>query len=110
MRQNLEWQLCALRGQLPGQGAPEIAFATAPSELQLSWWEHPKTHPTFPCNGNVCDPGGFTVGDVFFAEVATAYAVCANRAELFRLEPGERWTCHVDRMAYRAYAARLMSW
>ena len=67
--ENLEWQLCALTGRLPGQGPPKIAFATAPKDLHVSWWDHPNTHPTYPCNGNMCDPSGFTVGDVFFAEV-----------------------------------------
>lgn len=45
-------RLCALQGLLPGQGSKKIAFATAPMDLQLQWWEKPSTHPTYPCNGN----------------------------------------------------------
>ena len=54
-----------------------MSFATAPSSLKLVWWEKPSTHPTFPCDQNgFCNPLGFTVGDVFFAEVVTALCVC----------------------------------
>ena len=89
MCQNLEWQLCALQGKLPGQGSRHVSFATPPAALRLEWWEQPSTHPTFPCSGTWCNPSGFTVGDVYFAEVATAFALCANRAALFALKAGE---------------------
>lgn len=112
MCQNLEWQLCALTGRLPGQGArPLLAFATAPRELQLQWWEEPSTHPTFPCvPGRACDPSGFTVGDVFFAEVAVAYTVCANRDALFELNAGELFECELDARAYRELAEQIRTW
>ena len=63
---NLEWQMCALTGKLPGQGSRSISFATAPRDLELSWWSDPSSHPTYPCKGwtigSRCDPDGFTVG------------------------------------------------
>ena len=107
---SLEWQLCALQGKLPGQGTTQIAFATAPKELRLEWWEKPSTHPTYPCNGRFCDPSGFTVGDVFFAEVAVAYALCKNRASLLRLAAGVFFECTLDEAAFHELAARIRHW
>ncbi len=109
MCQNLEWQLCALTGRLPGQGGKQVAFATAPKDLRLQWWEDPATHPTWPCNGERCDPNRFTVGDVFYAEVMIAYTVCANRARLFELDQGELFECDVSEDAYRGFVERLRS-
>ena len=55
---NLQWQLCAVRGKLPNQGSPQVSFATAPKDLETSWWEDPANNPIlgkwtpFGC----CDP------------------------------------------------------
>ena len=64
-----------------------MAFAIAPKDLQLSWWQQPTTHPaySFPCLGSWCDPDGFTIGDVLFVEVVVAYALCSLPPP--RLEP-----------------------
>ena len=102
--------MCALQGKLPGQGSKQIAFATAPKDLQAQWWEEPSSHPTWPCNGNICDPHGFTVGDVFFAEVMVAYTVCANRGALFNLNAGELFECQVDENAYSDLAEKIRAW
>ena len=110
MCQNLEWQLCALQGLLPDQGSKQIAFATAPKDLKLRWWEDPGSHPTYPCSGNYCDPNGFSVGDVYFAEIATAYAICSNREEMFALKAGELWTCDLDKKAYAEFVKRMRAW
>ena len=110
MCQNLEWQMCALQGLLPGQGTRRISFATAPADLRLEWWENPSTHPTFPCRDGRCDPNGFTVGDVFFAEVAITYLVCANRASLFSLAAGDFFTCELDERAFNNLNSLLTSW
>ena len=76
MCQNLEWQMCALQGRLPGQGMRLIAFATPPRELQQAWWDAPSTHPTYPCHEDGwCDPNKYTLGDVYFAEVMAAFTV-----------------------------------
>ena len=70
----------------------------------------PSTHPTYPCNGNLCDPTGFTVGDVFFAELALAYALCRNRAAIFRLDAGAFFECELDRRAYAELTSRMRRW
>ena len=110
MCQNLQWQLCALQGLLPGQGGKRVSFATAPRELKLEWWMEPSTHPTFPCRDGWCDPDGFTVGDVYFSEVAVVYKVCANRASLFALAAGDFFECQLDRAAFDQLASMLTSW
>ena len=109
MCQNLQWQLCALQGKLPGQGGKAISFATRPQDLQLEWWENPTTHPTYPCSGGQCDPGAFTVGDVFFAEVMIMYTVCKNGQQIFELAVDESFHCHLDRERYWDLANRLQS-
>ena len=50
-------------------------------------------------------------GDVFLRiQVATAFALCANRAEMFAVKRGELWHCQLDRAAYRTFTARLRAW
>ena len=108
MCQNLEWQLCALQGKLPGQGGTAIAFATRPRDVELEWWANPSTHPTYPCQQNGwCDPGAFTVGDVFFAEIVVAYKICSNGARLLELEIDEPFHCQLDRGRYLNFVNRL---
>jgi len=110
MCQNLQWQMCALTGKLPGQGSSRISFATAPRDLKPEWWTNPGgTHPTYPCRGNWCDPNGFTVGDVYFAELAITTTLCRNREELYALDVGEFWECDLDETAWRSFTSRLMN-
>lgn len=101
--------MCALQGWLPRQGYNVIAFATAPRDMQLEWWTDSTSHPayTYPCLGAWCDPEGFTIGDVLFAEVAVTYALCRNRADLFELDEEELFMCDLDTDAYRDLAARF---
>lgn len=42
---NLEWQMCAVQGKLPGQGSKKVSFATAPKDLKVEWWEDPAHNP-----------------------------------------------------------------
>jgi hypothetical protein len=111
-------------------------------------WQ-PSTHPTYPCNGNWCDPTGFAVGDVFFAEVAVTvrastcfahrimttekaallhacapsvcppfavrvacpqFALCSNRADIFKLSAGAFFRCDFDQAAYRELVTRIRQW
>jgi len=105
--QNLEWQLCALQGKLPGQRNHKVTFASAPRDLELRWWHNPSTHPTWPCENGRCPNGGFTVGDVYFAELMVAYTICTNGAELFELAAGEYFSCELSRERYFDLAQRL---
>lgn len=104
MCQNLQWQMCALQGKLPGQdGDTRVAFATAPRALLREWWDNPSSHPTWGC----CGPNKFSVGDVYFAEVAVTYSVCRNRAVMFSLDEGEFFRCDLDVEAYEHLAMLL---
>lgn len=108
MCQNLEWQLCALQGKLPGQGGEAVEFATRPRDVQLEWWQNPSMHPTYPCQSNGwCDPGAFTVGDVFFAEIMVAYQICSNGKDILELEIDEQFHCQLDRSKYWDMVRRL---
>ena len=97
--ENVVWQLCALQGRLPGQGSSIVSFATAPSELQLRWWENASSYPTWPCEkkaGGGCDPQRYTLADVFMVEVMLTWVLCANRERLTTLGVGEPFECERD--------------
>ncbi|KAL1498949.1 hypothetical protein AB1Y20_013470 [Prymnesium parvum] len=96
MCRNLEWQVCAARGQLPGQQRPLIRFAVAPRDLDVSpesrrplgacgGW-HP---PEAPTRGIF----GFTNDDIFFLEVCIFTQICTNGQEIFALKAGDTFTC-----------------
>ena len=91
MCQNIEWQLCALNGKLPGQDGNKISFASAPKDVQLTWWNDPSTHPTYTPRWD-----GYSLGDVYFAELCIIFTLCSNRARLFELEVGETMECEMD--------------
>ena len=84
MARLVEWQLCALNGKLPGQEGTKVSFASAPKDVELVWFTDPSTHPTFTPRWD-----GYSLGDVFFAELCVTFTLCANRGDLFRLEVGE---------------------
>ena len=81
-----------------------MSFASAPKDVQVLWWNDPSTHPTYAPNWD-----GFTLGDVFFAELCVTYAVCRNRARLFELEVGETMECDMDREGFEHLVDVFMS-
>uniref|UniRef100_A0A7S3ADA6 Uncharacterized protein n=1 Tax=Haptolina ericina TaxID=156174 RepID=A0A7S3ADA6_9EUKA len=107
MCQNLQWVLCAARGELPGQSSPTIHFATAPQDLDLDTWHHPTSWPCDTDSG--CPHGMFSVGDVFFAEIMLLQQVCSNGPELFQLKKGDHFKCSLDRGRYDQLATLLQS-
>jgi len=96
MCRTLEWQICAARGQLPGQGAPLIRFAVAPKDLdmldpsrpfgQCSGW-HPQQAPS----GSSLF--GYANDDIFYLEVCVLATICKNSDELFTMEANEMFVC-----------------
>jgi hypothetical protein len=91
---NLEWQICAAKGMLPGQGGFGIRFATAPKRLhtrgnkpfgQCGGWT-----PTGECNG------GYATDDIYFLEICLLNQLCTNNHELFELEVGQFFVCQLD--------------
>ena len=107
MCQNLEWQLCAATGRLPGQDEAKMNFAFAPKELEEEWFEKPTSHPTYPCNEWWCPDTVYTVGDVFFAEVCVLQQVCRNSDRLFAVERGETFVCDLDAVRFAALAKKM---
>ena len=104
MCQNIEWQMCAINGKLPGQDRRKVSFASAPKDVQVIWWKDPSTHPTYSPRWD-----GYTLGDVFFAELAVTYALCANRARIFELEVGETFECVKDENGFRHLVEMFLS-
>ena len=81
---NLEWQVCAARGALPGQGGRTIRFAVAPSELRPAGGSKPLSQcggwrPADPPEGGY----GFANDDIFYLEVCVFAQICANGADIF---------------------------
>lgn len=95
MCQNIEWQMCALSGKLPGQDGRKVSFASAPKDVKAEWFHNPDLHPTFRPNFD-----GYSLGDVYFAELCVTFTLCANRADLFKLEVGETFVCEKDQAAF----------
>lgn len=94
---NLEWQVCAARGWLPGQMSSEIRFAFRPAEL----------NPDFigACTGYHpagCGDQGYASYDIFFLEVCMYSTICANGAELFSedMQIGTIFRCQLDEARY----------
>ena len=95
---NLEWQACAARGLLPGQGGSGIVFSVAPGSLLLPKYEHsPSLRRTFGvCGGplpNSCRACTYANDDIFFLEVCLFDQICLNGPDIFRVKTGERFEC-----------------
>ena len=102
---NLEWQVCAALGRLPGQRTPRVEFADAPgsvetSRLGICGGDHPQG----------CDRRkAYSNNDIAILEICTYSWICGNNHELFRLSEGEPWTCHVREPRIRELQALLVS-
>lgn len=103
---NLEWQMCAAQGKLPGQRTPTIIFANAPNSLNAEG-----RRPLGRCGGyspQGCGRWAYSNDDIFFLEVCMYSKICSNNAELFALKPEERFRCHVSRDGFRELQALLI--
>ena len=90
---NLQWQMCAIKGLLHGQGNRKMHFSIAPKDLDMNIFRKP-----WSCvNGN-CD-SHYAISDVYFVEVCVINHVCRNKAELFALQVGELFECDLDEAA-----------
>ena len=96
---NLEWLVCATRGQLPGQygdGAPrnrKIYFATEPGSLRTS-------------EGTLRNSGAWYNSDsVFYIEVCLLSQICRNGDELLRTQGDKPFICDLGDAVSRGRAA-----
>jgi hypothetical protein len=109
----LAWLLCAVQGRLPMQSwvqahtgpQPGIHFASAPKGVDWRWWDDAARS-----DGQWLTPHTehFAASDVFFAEVAVLYAICANGDELFTVGRGDMFGCDFDRGNYVALVTTLL--
>jgi hypothetical protein len=88
---NLEWQVCAARGYLPGQMSRDIRFAFRPAELQIEF--------IGACTGYHpagCGDKGYASYDIFFLEACMYSTMCTNGWELFQLQVGQTFHCELS--------------
>jgi len=97
---NLEWQVCAVKGLIPGQGGKKIVFGKRPGDLNPS---PDGGKPLGTCGGWVpnylqnkhCN-GNYATDDIFFLEVCMFNQICKNGDDLWLLEVGQEWECEFD--------------
>jgi len=99
MCRNLEWQMCAAKGTLPGQRSNTIIFSYAPKDLEFNGGDF----PLGGCNSYAplgCEDG-YSSGDVFSLEVCIYDAMCSNRESMWELEAGDQWQCDMEYEGYQ---------
>lgn len=108
---NAEWQICAAKGMLPGQGGQwkiqdlvredaNIRFAFAPKHLTPFSGEK----PLGSCGGYKpagCGTKGYASSDIFYMEVCILDQICDNRDEMWALDVGDDWICDIDPGGYQ---------
>ena len=103
--QNVQWQVCAARGQLHGQKAPQIIFAVAPRDVDLNGVTADELPPLLEYGSHV---SAYDQASIFFLEVCTYSVLCDNREELFQLAAGDPFTCHVSSRGISRLQAMLL--
>lgn len=102
---NLEWQMCAAMGKLPGQRSPSVIFAKAPRELNTR-----VGRGLGRCGGwapHGCPPIGYSNDDIYFLEVCSYSLACKNNEELFSVKAEEPFRCEVDEKGFHRLAEYL---
>ena len=102
MCRNVEWMFCVITGLLSGRGGGgDILFSLPPKELDVT----PFYRGTyFRCCGNYAE------NDIYYLEVCTLNEVCANKRELFSVDRGDLFRCHLDRKGFESMQQGLMRW
>lgn len=104
---NLEWQICAARGMLPGQQSPSVLFAQEPGSLDVSG-DRPLGH----CGGyspQGCGRQSYSNDDIYFLEVCVYSMICHNSDELFAMKVGHRFHCRINEEGFRRMQRYLTS-
>ena len=105
---NVEWQVCAAKGALPGQGGkPTIRFAYRPGALDAVKSEH----PLGSCTGyhpKGCYENGYASSDIFYMESCVYSLMCKNRDALWHVEQGQDWQCDMDWGGYQKLRDALL--
>ena len=96
---NVEWQLCAARGDLPGQGGKVMRFGFAPKFLEPDGG----IHPIGQCEGYHpagCGNIGYASSDIFYMEACLYSQVCKNRDEFWQLDATDDFVCEMDQAGF----------
>ena len=104
---NLEWQMCAAMGRLPGQTSPTVYFARAPKTLDTT---ARGGRPLGTCGGWApmgCPPVGYSNDDIFFLEVCVYSMACENNEELFEIGAEQPFTCRISQPGFRQMVSYL---
>lgn len=110
---NLEWQVCAAQGMLPGQGGRVLKFAKAPATLQplggggkplgqCCGWVPPDMNPL----GGIF---GYATDDIYYLEACVLSQICQNSEELFQLAVGDPFICDFSREKFVELQELLLS-
>lgn len=118
---NIEWQICAAKGMLPGQGGEwkeglegrirekaSIRFAYAPKDLRPLDGDRPLGH----CGGFMpmgCGRRGYASSDIYYMEVCVLDTFCSNRESLWELDVGEDWHCDLEWEGYVQFRDWVLS-
>lgn len=135
---NMEWQLCAVLGRLPGQALKDrsIRFANAPRSLDVEPLTHRRSggagHQARKCNERKTLPKsgaeasdvapsvaaslngygvkrlGYSLPDIFHLEVCFFNQVCTNGPALFELKVGEPFICQFSHERFAALSDLLL--
>ena len=97
---NAEWQLCAARGELPGQSERTVIFSFAPKDLTTKGSGRNALGSCTSYAPMGCPDDGYASQDIFYMEVCLYDQICANRDDLWRLRAGQPWHCDLDRGAF----------
>jgi len=104
---NVEWQVCAAKGTLPGQGSRKIRFAYAPKLLEPE--SGPK--PIGNCDGYMpagCGNRGYASSDIYYMEACVYSMMCKNRDEFWRLDAEQDFVCDMNWEGYSAFRDYLL--
>jgi len=102
---NLEWQVCAAKGTLPGQGSDNIIFSFAPKDLQVDGGDF----PLGGCNSYApsgCGGADYASGDIFYLEACVLDTMCSNRDDMWALKAGDTWHCEMEYAGFK----KLYQW
>jgi len=110
---NLEWQVCAAKGMLPGQGGFGMRFSYKPGDLDV--YNGGTNRALWQCRGwrapnaaTGCDDG-YATEDIYFLEVCLFSQLCENGEDLFTLDTRDFFVCEFSEARFDELARLLMT-
>ncbi|KAL1499574.1 hypothetical protein AB1Y20_011775 [Prymnesium parvum] len=98
---NLEWQVCAAKGLLPGQQGFGMRFSHRPGDLNV--FDGGTGKMLGDCRGwrpeyvgKACGTDAYSTDDIYFLEVCMFSFICRNGADVFKLNVDDFYVCDFD--------------